>query len=157
MHQICLLNDRKQLDAAESAVTGFFKDLAKGRFTAARNKVAPDFQWFGRKVSKEDWSGKALAKFVDESKLKVGTVRVGPRDDIAAIPRYALVDAFGPLVQDDQVFLVDVTKGGTTSTTAVVVSCKDKQPVLKRAVDPKAFTLFVRIAESIDQFFDDAT
>lgn len=126
-------------------VTGFFADLAKGRFDRARARVAPRFSWFGTPVSDAAWHGTALKDFVAALPLSTGAVRPFPLALAQAVPEVLRTQVFGPLERDHQLAFVDVTRGACTVTSIVVAQAGK----LLRLVDPDAFVQFVEAARSV--------
>lgn len=144
---VALRADFGRENPAEDAVKRFFTDLEKGRLEAARQRTAEGFEWFGRAVTKADWKGEKLRTFVRSQRLRIGKVRLVSMSSIEAMPEYAVARAFGPLTKRDRVVLADITRAGTTTTALVVVSTvKRNEWVLRRVLDPAAFTRFVEFA-----------
>lgn len=136
MGQLDARRAAERADRDRRAVLAFFTAFASARFEAAREKTAPGFTWFGKAINAADWTGDKLKRYVADAALTAQTAREVPAD---IVDRWVRADAErlcdGALDAEDSLVLVDIDRGGASSTCGVVVT---RDARVRRVFDPEA-------------------
>lgn len=110
----------------------FFRDLGASDVDAARSRVAPGFQWFGRRVPEGAWSGAELRSFLEEG-LEADAARAVPEPLVIEMAKAAEVLG-GELEPGATLVLADIRRSGAVATAAALVSLEGK---IIRIFDPE--------------------
>ncbi|MEQ9495487.1 MAG: hypothetical protein RIT81_01480 [Deltaproteobacteria bacterium] len=136
MGQLDARRAAERADRDRRAVLAFFTAFASARFEVAQEKTAPGFTWFGKAITAADWAGDKLKQYVADAALAAHDAREVPAE---IVDRWVRADAEqlcdGAIDAEDSVVLVDVDRGGSTSTCGVIVT---RDARMRRVFDPEA-------------------